>query len=466
MSKAPRIVKASAGPKRATLARLISIEFLSDHRDSSTKKMLRRAKPKAFSSEDFGNITTKLSDEGATEMIKPDWIKDGTSSRNDPITHTAGEVVKATLKIKFNSVPGGEALIKRIFSQAGNVAALEFDIGGGSRKAKTGEILTLSDIQSRGPLASIVGRQSRTAEWFVELEGIADPIFMGVSGPHVIYTTLDKPSGSAEFDLNALGLQHFSENGSEQIVTDARMEHLMKGVQGASNEDEVAERCFRFFSKQGIGYVLGRQWVPPINARTTGLTPSPELMDYLWMCAAREALGECHVIAAAFRLACRMAGVKASMDVGYMIPQPGRLEQQGFPRRTDGVKGRLNVAANRIIGGSVHPLAFFDQNGAPNRFEGVVTYKNGMYAIGDSIFDRFTSAQNGVSADDRNSTDYFCVRNPPTGSNVRSVIVDENAGVFDLAYVDEDGKPIPNQYPWPQLGRPSQLPDLPWRWED
>lgn len=466
MSDAPRVVRASAGPKRATLARITSIEFLSDHRDTSGQKLLHRAQPVSFQSQDFGSISTRLTERGASRMEKPDWVLDGLTSRNDPITHTAGEFVRATFTVKFNSVPGGEAPIKRVFSQAANVVALEFVIGGGGRKAKTGETITLSDMQSSGTLASIVGKLSRSVNWFVELEGVPDPIFMGTTGPHVIYTTLGQPAGKAEFDLNPQGLQHFSETGSDQIVTDARMEHAAKGAQGASTEEQVAERCFRFFSKQGIGYVLQRQWTPPPALNQTGLVPRPDLYDDLWMCASREALGECHVIAAAFRLFCRLLGVTAPMDVAYMLPHPGRLEQSGFPRRTDGVKGRLNVGAERLAAGGPFKLAFFDGNGAPNRFEGVVTFRNGMYAIGDSIFDRFTTPENGVSADDRNCNDYFCVRTPPSGNDVRSTIRDENAGGFDLAYVDAQGNPIEQQYPWSQLGRPNQPPELPWRWED
>ncbi len=238
----------------------------------------------------------------------------------------------------------------------------------------------------------------------------------------------------------------------------------------------TVERLFRDFKVRGIGYRLGRQWVPPNlrprHPRThhllnpTAVEPYPTLEHFLWLSIAHQAEAECHVIAAAFRLACRATGVGGAMDVGYMMPLPGRLEQPpSYPRRSDRLKGRLNQQTVRRGGGV---LAFFDAHGQANEFEGVVTYNRALYAIGDAIFDRFRSDVAGTSAEDLNASDYFTFRRTPPSGETRSAILDESAGSFDLAFVDGEGHILPEQYPWSAMpdGHPHMLRDQPFRWED
>jgi hypothetical protein len=112
---------------------------------------------------------------------------------------------------------------------------------------------------------------------------------------------------------------------------------------------------------------------------------------------------------------------------------------------------------------------FLDQKNDMNNFEGVVKFGNALYAIGDSIFDRFTAPAGGISTDDLNSTDYFTEREIVFP---RSKILDETKGDFDLKYVDNNGKNAPVQYPWKTVtgAPPAKLvagQDVkPFRWED
>jgi hypothetical protein len=153
-----------------------------------------------------------------------------------------------------------------------------------------------------------------------------------------------------------------------------------------------------------------------------------------------------------------------------MRAQPGRQERPDtFPRRTDILKGRLNVTATRTTARGTFTLCFLDQFADPNKFEGVVKFGDVLYAIGDSIFDRVTAPQDGLSIDDLNSTDYFTLRQQAIP---RSTIVDAKKGAFDLLYLDAKGKRDPLQYPWekipdaPPLKGQLGLNGAPFRWEE
>ncbi len=475
MSPGPQWLTATAAPQRAVLGRVVALAFESDHRAANGAKLLRRAVAQAITV-DARPVRSVMSEQGAQEMPKPDWTTEVAPTRNDPTTHTMGDHVRVSVSIAFAQLTGGAARLQRVYSVASGVVALTFNTAFSGRTVHSGERLELSNLVSSGPLWRIVGRFEQTIAWYAELEGYVGPVFLGRTGPHRLYTLLQPPSGQAEFEVSAAGRQHFAERGQVQAITDARLEVVCRGAQGANTEADTVERLFRDFKVRGIGYRLGRQWVPPNlrprHPRThhllnpTAVEPYPTLEHFLWLCIAHQAEAECHVIAAAFRLACRATGVGGAMDVGYMMPLPGRLEQPpSYPRRSDRLKGRLNQQTVRRGGGV---LAFFDAHGQANEFEGVVTYNRALYAIGDAIFDRFSSDVAGTSAEDLNASDYFTLRLSSPGSEVRSAMLDESAGNFDLAFVDGRGHILPEQYPWSTMpdGHPHMLRDQPFRWED
>jgi hypothetical protein len=115
------------------------------------------------------------------------------------------------------------------------------------------------------------------------------------------------------------------------------------------------------------------------------MDPKPTLHHYLWSCNVNQANGECHNIAAGFVLACRIVGVKGPMNVGYLYPQPGRLDvPPEYPHRTDDIQGMFNRRFVRSRDNS--PLCFIDGNDFANNFEGAVEYNTRYYAIGEGIF--------------------------------------------------------------------------------
>lgn len=469
----------AAVPARPTFGEIFSLTFNSDHRDPQGKKLLRKATPKAVTIEGQA-YNSVYSEENSLEMPKPDWLGSANSQRNDPITHTAGQRIYIDAEIKFKNLPGGKAILKRIYTDS-QIGAFQFDVGQNSKAIANNETVKLSNVISKNNCWSIVGRFDGTIKWLAEIDGLPSPVFLGYSGPHTVFTTISPPSGQAEWelitDVNGQKRQHFAERGNKQIVTISRIEFACRAAQGASNQKDIADRVFQYLKNPlNVNYMLQRQWLPQNERRPDsykpGVTPYPTLEHYLWLCNIDKARGECHVIAAAFRLICRMLGVTDPMEVGYMMPLPGRLESPpNYPRRIGTLKGKLNVQSKRTPLGT---LAFFDGNGSPNQFEGVVIFQKGLYAIGDAIFDRFPKAKpdSGDPIDgtdeDKNASDYFTLRAIPKKTDIRSKITDHNAGLFDLAWVDNDGKLLPIQYPWKTMpnGQPNMSESQMFRWED
>ncbi len=457
-----------AVPKRKTandlVARVRAITFNSDHRDTGGAKLLHAEvlEPIKFTGHTgrASQFKSKLSEKNARALLKPDWSL--VSRRNDPISHTMGQPIRIDVEILFKRVPGGSATLQQVTGAGGNVVALDFNAGATPRAVKDGDVVTLSNIVSNGSLPTIVGVIEQSISWKAVVNG-RPPVPIGVSGPHKIFTTLGQPIGKIQLD--AAG--NFQESGPDQIVTIPRMEFAVKGAQGADTERRAADLLFAKISHLGVNYVLGFRPAPLGRPNTTGIDPRTSVEHYLWLCNNNEAEGECHVIAASFRLALRMLGCTSQMDVEFMNAHPGRQEHTpDFPRRTDILKGRLSQEATRFP--NFH-LVFLDGNGDANNFEGVVKFLGALYAIGDAIFDRFTAAQNGLSADDLNTTDYFTDRQT---TFPRSTLGDLTKGAFDLKYVDSFGNDAPVQYPWatvtgaPAAKRVPGADRLPFRWED
>jgi hypothetical protein len=405
------------------------VTFRSDHLDAAGKKLIR---PSAGS---FADATS--------EFVKPEWDEARSNFNVFPISQTKAESVKVDIDIVFTINPlKGTALLTGIKGISTGHDFLSFDKVL-SQPIKTGRT-TITGLISKDKLPNFVSYEEHGISWTATVNG--KPVDLG-STLQRIYVTFDKPIGKMESTIPNV----FTETGKDQDVTEERLDYSVKAAtgKGINDEKECVDAIFMNLQNLGVGYVLYSRWEPdPLN--NTHITPKPPLHQYLWMCNANTAKGECHNIAASFELACRILGVTGPFEIGFMYPRPSRLENHPtYPRDPNATLGFYSASSGqgayfRNHTGLNHgweKLLFLDGSNALNNFEGVGRYKNALYAIGDAIFDK------DPNDPQKNAAIYYGVRgaNQPDG---RPTGIDSTHGLFDLIFFREQGDGCKLPYPW------------------
>ncbi len=425
--KAPIDTEGCCPSKKTVTGKIVSVTFLSDHQ-AGGGKLIKRAVPQHISIKyktgvdaNTGKETfiTKERDsrygDAFTEFLKPEWdVARGGSADSHPISHTKNQQVRVSIKIDFTVTPDGETASLTGVTGTGSDDYLSFEKSV-SQSVGTQRV-EITGLVSKDTLPNFVDRLEGSIDWTAEAEG--EQITLGTSGTHVIYVTLDKPFGKMACPWD----NTFAETGADQVVTETRLKYSVLAAKGTGSvdEQESVDSIFVKLMQLGVGYILDRRWVAGVD--TTGITPKPSLHHYLWLCDRSYGQGECHNIAAAMALACRIIGVKGAFDVGYMYPWPSRSEDSAYSKsglKTSSGKfilGKLNQRYTRDhsqqSGHGTESLVFLDGGGFANNFEGVLAYKKtALYAIGDDVFDSSSSDAN------ENATSYFASRD--TGNGIR-----------------------------------------------
>ena len=301
---------------------------------------------------------------------------------------------------------------------------------------------TITGLASEGKLPNHVALISgKRIDWGITVDG--KNVSAGSSGLHIIYVTYDQPIGKMKSDTP----NYFEESGAEQHVTEERLAFSVDAAKGrgVSDEKECVDAVFEKLLRLGVGYSLGRRWVPTSGVNDTGISPKPTLHHYLWRCNARTAKAECHNIAAAFALACRILGVRDSFEIGYMYPWPSRGENDPkYDKRGDSILGKYSIQYRRPHAAEGHEeekCLFIDGNHFVNYFEGVAKYRAAvLYAIGEGRYDPYgTPDQNSSVFYSRHSVDRS------TGSVTSH---DLKKGGFELCFYSEMSGYCRKPYPW------------------
>jgi hypothetical protein len=407
--------------KKGVTGAIVAVTFRKDQVDGVGKKLIRP------SAGDFADATSVF--------LKPEW--DATRGGNfdpHPVSYTKALSVEVDVEIVFTLNPsGGTALLTGIHGVSTGHDFLSFDQTM-SRPIKTGRT-PIPGLTSKGKLPNFVSFEDHGITWTAVVNG--KPVDLG-STLHRVYVTFAEPIGKMESTVP----NRFTETGKVQDVTEERLEYSVKAAQGkgVNDERECVDAIFLKLMALNVNYVLFSRWEPdPLN--NTHIVPKPPLHQYLWRCNAATAQGECHNIAAAFQLACRILGVTGTFEIGFMYPRPSRLENHPVyardPNATLGAYSSGDAAYSRQHAGLSHgweKLLFLDGSGHANNFEGVARYKNGLYAIGDAIFDQ------DASDPQKNAAVYYAVRNIPCQADGRSNGIDMRHGLFDLVFIrTQDG---------------------------
>jgi hypothetical protein len=424
--------------KKVVLGTIMTVTFQGDHRDSAGKKLLKRSKHEALmiSQRERGRDSPPHpldSEFGDTfdEFLKPEWdVTRGGSADCHPVSYTKRKQVVVDIEIKFTVLPAGQSaqLTKLQGTSSNGFGYFTFEKTL-SRSVKT-ERIAVSGLTSKDVLPNRVWEDRDDIQWSATVDGKL--INLGTTGLHQLYITFDTPTGQ----MSSPRPNHFTESGNTQIVTEKRLEFAVVNAfgTGESDEQECVDAIFKNIMNS-VGYVLFRRWEPdPVN--NTGVIPKPSLHHYFWLCISANGQGECHNIAAAFALCCRILGVKGSFEVGYMYPRPSRLERPPtYPKPNPPTKspsgqnilGKYSTGGGQYIrdhsgqGHGEERLLFLDGADDPNNFEGVACYKGkALYAIGDDVFDSFPDP-------DDNASCYYSQRDLDTNSRkIRRAVTDRN----------------------------------------
>jgi hypothetical protein len=465
-------------PKKAVTARIVSLTFRSDHLDAAGKKLLKKPAPTPPPTITIARLdydydppkttnVTQTSDlgDGFTDFLKPEWDAGRAATDVQPVSHTKNKNVTVDVEIEFTVTPTGQtAHLTSVRGVCRGHTSLSF-AAKQNRTVGTGRV-TLTGLVSEGKLPNFVTWFEKTITWSAVVDGKRKAL--GTSGPHRVYVTFDTPGGK----MGCPSDNEFREDvGPEQVVTEPRLKFSVEGAErtGRVDEKECVDALFRHISYVlGVGYVLARRWVSGPN--TTGVTPKPTLHHYLWLCNTGDGQGECHNIAAAFALACKIVGVKGPFEVGYMHPWSSRFDiPPSYPKRGDHILGRYNNPCTRthaLAGHDWERVVFLDHNDMANNFEGVARYRNALYAIGDAVFDRLPSP-------DENASTYFAVHdrehNSSGGLTGKIVHWDLSKGYFLLQWVgfSTSGaylckQPYPPSIALPPPANPAQAHTFKW----
>jgi len=380
----------------------------------------------------------------------PHWRRlAGQPDRDYPVSYTKNEEVTLTARFHFfvTSDPEGQSASwtkvrakvevrahrfdskRRVWPESGWKPAKKpkFDGDPQTQSVQTGVYSTLK--MNLGKLGNYVWHYHFRIRWSVLVEG--KWLRAGTSF-HDVYATFGMPCGKMKFQYRYVTLTDqvtgkkyldkrtsCTEDGSEQHVTEKRLslavhaamhkwrrstkqeekadelkgeDHTYRpaGLRRSKTENECVDAVFEDVRGRDIDYELTRVWAPPDGGPKTGMYPTPTLHHFLWKTMAAEAEGQCHNIAAAFILMCRILGVTGPMEVGVMYPGPGRSDKppdypwQGGPQ---GLWNQRHYRAHAVAGHGDETLGFVDDSKYGNSFEGAVKYNNKYYAIGDDIYD-------------------------------------------------------------------------------
>lgn len=442
------------------VACVVAVTFRSDHLLGADKLLHKEVK--STIKIDKRSVVSEWSGVGAKPFKKPEWdAARGGSADSHPISQTRGTKVKVDVTIHFTKVPRGVAILSKVRGTS-STGPLNFEkqlVPGPFEKGNVitvsdGDTVTVKDLEATQALPNHVDLISKGAiTWFAEVSNVEGP--MGQTGPHTVYVTFDVPSGRAAFVVDGNNVQSFDETGDEQVVTEKRLAYSVLAARGLgkTDEQECVDALFKHLKDLGVGYTVNVKWVPPPDDNKTLCEPPPDLHHYLWLCNARLAGGECHNVAAGYRLACRILGTKEPMTVGHLWPWPSRLESAGYPKRGDLIQGRYDVPFKRAFAEG-HPvnqmLGFVDGAGQGNLFEGVVKYRRGLYAIGDAIFDLHQTDTPAGSSDDLNASTYFAMRDVDDNIRPNPGSMNPSLGLMALQFVDmaqKSHEPAEFQYP-------------------
>ena len=444
----PKAKKAVNPLVKSATGRIVAVTFRSDHVKAGQKVI--RPSPG-----DFADATGRFA--------KPEWdAARGGNFDPHPISQTKATDVIVDIDVEFTITPPGRAA--SLTSIKGVSAGHDFLSFSKplSQSVRTGRLPTITGLVSLDKLPNFVTMEDHGVAWTAVVDG--KPVDLGPT-LHRIYVTFDEPGGKMESTVK----NAFTETAIDQDVTEERLAYSVQGSsgKGVSDERECVDALFLHLKALGVDYFLGRRWEPD-QVNNTGLTPKPPLHQYLWKCNATTAKGECHNIAASFMLACRILGVKGPMEIGYMYPRPRRVDARPFMALpSPPVLGAYSPFDARYFRAHVESrhgneqLMFLDSRNQLNNFEGVARYKNGLYAIGDAIFDQNPN-------DPQKNAEMYYAKRGDARADGHPGPVDLTKGVFDLIFFDVirgDGCFLP--YPgmtfvesFPQTNDPPRAPNI------
>jgi hypothetical protein len=440
-----RSAVAKVGLSKRVTGSVVSLTFRSDLLDGGGGKLVRPA-PDPVPPGDPAGEFLEWADATGT-FAKPDWVP----GRSDPVVQVKGTKVRVDFEVRFTVHGKGPVSVTRLEGVSTAPGGWLTFRGKGDRSVSDGQTQTFTGFASRAELPGRVDVVVGSIRWRAVANG--KRVELGTTGPHRIYVVLDRPGGKMECPRD----NAFVETGPDQHVTTRRLRWAVEAARGKAIEKDCVDAVFLRLMNDGVGYHLGRRWeTGAVN--NTGMVPKPGLHHYLWACNGADAVGECHNIAAAFALACRILGARGTFEVGVMFPWPSRAESPpDYPRsaaRTASgrpILGKYNERYLRDHLDEAHgqeALVFLDHRGAGNNFEGVVCYEGkALYAIGDDVFDRFDDPHDNASC-------YYATREAEGGRIRREVHhvmePDRLKGMFELVFsrTREKGEHCGRPYPW------------------
>jgi hypothetical protein len=417
----PRTPLVQACP--AIAGEVLSVEFLSDHRADDNSKLL------LGSTGDYGNFPARPSPP-ATRYTKPEWTKSGASY---PISQSKATTVRVKVRVSLTARRAARVSV-RIAGNCPWKQFLSFESDARTLALSSDAVECELELAGKAALPNYVMRLSdMQIAWTATADG--QSVALGTSGPHEILVTFGKPSGTVRWVRD----QTFATNdGATQDVTYERLSLAVTATakSGADNEKQCVDALLAWLAKKKVFYCPGRNW-----PNSTGVDPKPSLEKYFWMAIAKEAKAECHNLAAAFILVCRILGVTGEFEVGYMVPWPRRRDSAPYTELTRHVMathgatvlpaaGAFTSADEnhdyyRKVGRQSYRLIFIDGNDKQNAFEGVARYGNALYAIGEGRYDLFDNLHD-------NST-LFYLEHEIRGGRI-TALADPKAGRFQLCF--------------------------------
>jgi hypothetical protein len=366
--------KAKQGPK--VTAQIIELHFRQDHTAGGdvNKKLIR---PSAGDFKDATSVFTK-----------PEW----NNTRSDPASYTKDTVVVVDLVLQLTISPPGKTVNLTRIRGASAEESLNFDKTLSQTAGAGQTILYWVGAYLNGAakkLPNSVQKIQGDIAWTLTADG--NDISIGATGKHTLYVTYDTPIGKMR--RTAAGLE---QTGDDQDVTEERLNYSVSAAAGENTEKGCCKGIYNKFDSLGLSYSLGNRW--PDTAG--GIS----FHNYLWKEANKLILGECHMLAAAFILACRILGVKGSLQIGYIFPWARRDGADPYNARSSPVHGKYNAQDRRVhiikrwwprddINHGDERLCFTDSNGGNNNFEGVACLDNKtLYPIGEGILDSEATA--------------------------------------------------------------------------
>jgi hypothetical protein len=428
---------------------LVSVDFRSDHRTNGGTKLLRPDPAPVdytfrldapWDQEDVrGSSFQSALGEPTHNYVKPDFIHDATNGdRSNPVSHTKNQPVQVDVVVDIAVDP--DALEPELTHITGTslsgTAGLSFDTDITPTRSPVGTNRWTIPLTSTRPLVNAMRiLAGERIAWQVTLTTLlGDEVHDLGESVHKLYVTFDTPCGGVQYVNDAFDL-----TAGPQEVTDARLTAAIDAVVhergnvpafDGDNEKHVVDAVFLRMATLGADYRLGFRWQNGQDATFLDDAGSqhPTLHEYLWLCALNRGRGECHNLAVAMVLMCKMAGVQGAFDFGYMFPWPSRDDDEaaGYPKRNDAgpaiarnairpytglpqvyspsIKGKFSTdmssqyrrttARAAYDGSDPHQVCiFWDATDHANRFEGAARYAGvHLYAIGDVILDTEASS--------------------------------------------------------------------------